>query len=188
MLTIVGIDAVAVVAALVTLTCCCCSRGCRNKEGNREAKKNDKFRSTSRVAVMRESEEYQMVFFEGCKGFTKVDELLKASAEMLGKGAIGTTYKVLLDGGDAVVVKRVRERRRKAKVVDGFLRVIGELRHPNVVSLRAYSSSVDELLLVSDFLPNGSLHFLLHGAALPFILFFFVISIISRFHYLFESI
>ncbi|CAA6671670.1 unnamed protein product [Spirodela intermedia] len=37
------------------------------------------------------------------------------------------------------------------------------LRHPNVTSLRAYYHSDDELLLVYDYLPNGSLHSLLHG-------------------------
>ena len=36
----------------------------------------------------REREE-EMVMFEGCKGFSKVDDLLKASAELLGKGSVG---------------------------------------------------------------------------------------------------
>lgn len=35
----------------------------------------------------------EMVFFEGSKGFTEVDELLKDSAEILGKGNVGTTYR-----------------------------------------------------------------------------------------------
>jgi serine/threonine protein kinase len=69
---------------------------------------------------------------------------------------------VVVDGGDMMVVKRVRER-RKRKEVDSWLRIIGGLRHSNIVSLRAYYDSNEELLLVYDFLPNGSLHSLLHG-------------------------
>ncbi|XP_059657038.1 probable leucine-rich repeat receptor-like protein kinase At1g68400 [Cornus florida] len=156
-LTIITVDVAAIVATVGIVTYCCYKRRYRNRyrERKREAKS---FVVPS--GVERENEE--MVFFEGCKGFTKVDELLKASAEMLGKGSVGTTYKVVMDGGDVVVVKRVRER-RKRKEVDGLLREIGGLRHPNVVGLRACHSSKDELLLVYDFLPNGSLHSLLHG-------------------------
>ncbi|KAL7166463.1 hypothetical protein ACSBR2_037186 [Camellia fascicularis] len=160
-LMIISVDVVAVMATLVTVTCCCYKRGYRK----REVKKSDEGVVRRGGGVVRESEEMMMVCFEGCKGFRKVDELLKASAEMLGKGSVGTTYKVVMGGGDVVVVKRVRRReRRKRKEVDGFLKEIGGLRpHPNVVSLRAYYYSKEELLLVYDFLPNASLHSLLHG-------------------------
>jgi hypothetical protein len=106
-----------------------------------------------------------MVVLEGCNpGVGKVGDLLKASAEMLGMGSVGATYKIMIDGrDDVVVVKRVRERRVHGKEVDGLLRLIGELRHSNIVSLRAYHNSNHELLLVYDFLPNGSLNSLLHG-------------------------
>jgi serine/threonine protein kinase len=40
---------------------------------------------------------------------------------------------------------------------------IGKLRHPNVVTLRAYYWSVDEKLLIYDYIPNGSLDTALHG-------------------------
>lgn len=101
--------------------------------------------------------------FEGCnKGFRNVGDLLKSSAELLGKGCVGATYKVVLDGGDVVVVKRIRERKKKREV-DEWLRVIGGLRHSNIVSIRAYCNGKDELFLVYDYLPHGSLHSLLHG-------------------------
>nr|AMP82893.1 RBCMT [Catalpa bungei] len=41
--------------------------------------------------------------------------------------------------------------------------VIGNLRHPNVVRFGGYYYAKDEKLLVYDYMPNGSLHSLLHG-------------------------
>ncbi|XP_050365054.1 probable leucine-rich repeat receptor-like protein kinase At1g68400 [Argentina anserina] len=115
------------------------------------------------ISGPRESEE--MVVLEGCNpGVGKVGDLLKASAELLGKGSVGATYKIMMDGRDeTVVVKRVRERRVYGKEVEAWLRVVGELKHPNIASLRAYHNSSYELLLVYDFFGNGSLHSLLHG-------------------------
>ncbi|XWS26414.1 hypothetical protein CRYUN_Cryun26dG0030400 [Craigia yunnanensis] len=162
-LMIIAVDVVAVTAALVTITWCCYRYNCCSGGTNKEVlvtKRGSKLprRSGSRE---REVEAEEMVVFKGCKGFRKVGDLLKSSAELLGKGSVGTTYKVVMDGGDVVVVKRVRQRRRRD--VDGWLRVIGGLTHANTVSLIAYYNSKDELLLVYDFLPNGSLHSLLHG-------------------------
>ncbi|XWS17634.1 hypothetical protein CRYUN_Cryun33cG0084200 [Craigia yunnanensis] len=165
-LMIIAVDVVAVTAALVTITWCCyrykcCSGGTHNEV--LETKRGSKLQRRSGSGE-REVEAEEMVMFEGCKGFRKVGNLLKSSAELLGKGSVGTTYKVVMDGGDVVVVKRVRQRRRRRRRdVDGWLRVIGGLRHANIVSLIAYYNSKDELLLVYDFLPNGSLHSLLHG-------------------------
>ncbi|KAK3014616.1 hypothetical protein RJ639_009115 [Escallonia herrerae] len=155
-LTIIIVDVVAVLAMVVLVTSCCYKRRNKHTEGKKE--------NAMHIVRERGGGDEMMVCFEGCnKGLGKVDDLLKASAEMLGKGSVGTTYRVAMDGGDVVVVvKRVRER-RKRKEVDGLLKEIGGLRHRNVVSLRAYYSSKDELLLVNDFLPNGSLHSLLHG-------------------------
>ncbi|XP_022750088.1 probable leucine-rich repeat receptor-like protein kinase At1g68400 [Durio zibethinus] len=164
-LMIIAVDVVAVTAALFTITWCCCRYKCCSggaHKGVLQAKSGSKLqrRSWSRK---REVEAEEMVVFEGCKGFIKVGDLLKSSAQLLGKGSLGTTYKVLMDGGDVVVVKRVRQRRKRRKDVDGWLRVMGGLRHTNIVNLIAYYNSKDELLLVYDFLPNGSLHSLLHG-------------------------
>lgn len=160
---IISVVVVVVIFILVVVTWCCY----RYKEKKTKVKEwyNHKYGAVKPKNSSVDDQE--MVCFEGCKGFDKVDELLTASAEMLGKGSVGTTYKVEIDGGD-VVVKRVRLRERssraKKKEIDGYLREnIGGLRNPNVLSLRAFSSSKDELLLVYDFLPNGSLFTLLHG-------------------------
>ncbi|XP_072988930.1 probable leucine-rich repeat receptor-like protein kinase At1g68400 [Typha latifolia] len=116
---------------------------------------------------IRRTGEGKAVVFEGCAEF-EMEELMKGSAEMLGRGAVGSTYRVMMEGGgeeEWVVVKRVkRERRRKEGVMEtALLKEMGEWRHPNVVSLRGYYSGQDELLLLYDYVPNGSLHDLLHG-------------------------
>ncbi|KAK6927276.1 Protein kinase domain [Dillenia turbinata] len=155
--------AIMITIAFVTLACYFCKRRERVVREEEKEKERERKKRIGRGEVQgKKSEDEIMVFFDGCIGFTKVDDLLTASAEMLGKGSVGTTYKVVMEGGDAVVVKRVRQR-RKRNGYDWFLREIGGLRHCNVVSLRAYYSSPDELLLVFDFLPNQSLWSLLHG-------------------------
>ncbi|XP_077211814.1 putative leucine-rich repeat receptor-like protein kinase At1g68400 [Tasmannia lanceolata] len=136
-----------------------CFCGKRKERIQRGAKKEEGV-GVNKIREREKGEE--MVFFEGCEGFRKVEDLLKASAEMLGKGIVGTTYKAVMEGGGkVVVVKRVRDKRKKE--IECLMREIGGFRHENVVSLRAYYSSRDEMLLVYDFLSNGSLHLLLHG-------------------------
>ncbi|KAF5202733.1 Receptor-like protein kinase [Thalictrum thalictroides] len=105
-----------------------------------------------------------LVFFEGIKRF-ELEDLLRASAEMLGKGGFGTAYKAVLDNGDVVAVKRLKEIQigGKREVFEQHMETLGKLRHGNVVSLKAYYFAGDEKLLVYEFMPNGSLFWLLHG-------------------------
>lgn len=115
----------------------------------------------------------RMVFFEGVKRF-ELEDLLRASAEMLGKGGFGTAYKAVLDDGNVVAVKRLKDAQVSGKrEFEQHMEVLGRLRHPNVVSLRAYYFAREEKLLVYDYMPNGSLFWLLHGNYYYDILFFF---------------
>ncbi|KAK2645850.1 hypothetical protein Ddye_021045 [Dipteronia dyeriana] len=159
-LIIVIFEATAIVAAIVTVTWYCYKRRRRQRMRNGSVSGED---HKGKYGVGRGARDEEMAVFDFDQGCNiKVDDLLKSSAELLGKGSVGTTYKVKMDGGDAVVVvKRVWER-KKRREVDGWLCVIGGVTHSNIVSLRAYSNSKDELLLVYDFLPNGSLHSLVH--------------------------
>ncbi|KAI3919194.1 hypothetical protein MKX01_018833 [Papaver californicum] len=141
-----------------------CMKKFRKKQGNRKQsngkQSNEKKKKKKSSGFEGKEEEGRMVLFEGCLDLS-VDDLLKSSAELLGKGSFGTTYKIMMNNGYLVVVKRIRE--RKKKEIDGFLKVIGELRHKNLSSLRGYFSSKGELLLVYDYFSNGSLYSLLHG-------------------------
>ncbi|KAL6574933.1 Leucine-rich repeat receptor-like protein kinase pxc1 [Orobanche minor] len=105
----------------------------------------------------------KLVFFDRKKQF-ELEDLLRASAEMLGKGSLGTVYKAVLDGGSIVAVKRLKDANPCArKEFEQYMDVIGKLKHPNVVRFRAYYYAKEEKLLVYDYMPNGNLHSLLHG-------------------------
>lgn len=99
------------------------------------------------------------------KGFSfELDELLRASAYVLGKSGLGIVYKVVLGNGIPVAVRRLGEggeQRYKEFVAE--IQAIGRVKHPNVVKLRAYYWAPDEKLLISDFISNGNLASALHG-------------------------
>ncbi|MBA0556694.1 hypothetical protein Golob_026774 [Gossypium lobatum] len=111
----------------------------------------------------------RMVFFEGVRRF-ELEDLLRASAEMLGKGGFGTAYKAVLDDGNVLAVKRLKDANVGGKrEFEQQMEVLGRLRHPNLVSLKAYYFAREEKLLVYDYMPNGSLFWLLHGTfQMPF--------------------
>lgn len=112
------------------------------------------------------AEKNKLFFFEGSSGSHSFDleDLLKASAEVLGKGSYGTAYKAVLEEGTTVVVKRLKEVLVGKKEFEQQLEIVGRIgHHPNVMPLRAYYYSKDEKLLVYNYMPEGSLFFLLHG-------------------------
>ncbi|XP_066381273.1 probable inactive receptor kinase RLK902 [Miscanthus floridulus] len=92
-----------------------------------------------------------------------LEDLLRASAEVLGKGAFGTTYKAVLESGATVAVKRLKDVTLSEPEFRERISEIGELQHEFIVPLRAYYYSKDEKLLVYDFMPMGSLSAVLHG-------------------------
>ncbi|XP_059655222.1 inactive leucine-rich repeat receptor-like serine/threonine-protein kinase At1g60630 [Cornus florida] len=95
-----------------------------------------------------------------------LEDLLKASAETLGRGTMGSTYKAVMESGFIVTVKRLKDA-RYPRQLDEFgrqMELLGTLTHPNVVPLRAYFQAKEERLLVYDYFPNGSLFSLIHGS------------------------
>ncbi|KAK6931821.1 Protein kinase domain [Dillenia turbinata] len=94
-----------------------------------------------------------------------LEDLLKASAETLGRGSIGSTYKAVMESGFIVTVKRLKDARNpRLEEFQRRMDVLGKLRHPNLVPLRAYFQAKEERLLVYDYFPNGSLFSLIHGS------------------------
>ncbi|PIN22995.1 Serine/threonine protein kinase [Handroanthus impetiginosus] len=107
----------------------------------------------------------KLVHFDGPFVFT-ADDLLCASAEIMGKSTYGTAYKATLeDNYNQVAVIRLREKITKAqKEFDLEVSELGKIRHPNILALRAYYlGPKGEKLLVYDYMPNGSLASFLHA-------------------------
>ncbi|XP_019174760.1 PREDICTED: probable inactive receptor kinase At5g67200 [Ipomoea nil] len=108
-----------------------------------------------------------LVFSVGESQVYTLEQLMKASAELLGRGTLGTTYKAVLDNRLIVCVKRLDSGKMAGSSKDEFERhmeSVGGLRHPNLVPLRAYFQAKEERLLVYDYQPNGSLFSLIHGS------------------------
>ncbi|KAK1647562.1 hypothetical protein QYE76_065367 [Lolium multiflorum] len=108
----------------------------------------------------------KLVHFDGPLAFT-ADDLLCATAEIMGKSTYGTVYKATLEDGSLVAVKRLREKITKGhKEFEAEAAALGKIRHPNLLPLRAYYlGPKGEKLLVFDYMPNGSLSTLLHARA-----------------------
>ncbi|GMI88365.1 hypothetical protein like AT4G31250 [Hibiscus trionum] len=109
-------------------------------------------------------DEKKLVFVadEACR--FGLDDLLRASAEGLGKGVCGYTYKATMEDGEAVVVKHLRE--LKPFCNDEFtklVRRIADQKHPNLLPLMAYYFSKGEKLFVYRYVKNGNLFNRLHG-------------------------
>ncbi|CAF2137175.1 unnamed protein product [Brassica rapa] len=113
---------------------------------------------------VQEPEKNKLVFFEGCSYNFDLEDLLRASAEVLGKGSYGTAYKAVLEESTTVVVKRLKEVAVGKKEFEQQMEIIsGVGEHPNVAPLRAYYYNKDEKLMVCDYYPGGNLSSLLHG-------------------------
>ncbi|BBN11134.1 protein MpRLK-Pelle_L-LEC22 [Marchantia polymorpha subsp. ruderalis] len=87
------------------------------------------------------------------------------SNALLGRGGFGSVYKGTLEGGTPVAVKRIEPNNAKNGERQFIAEVasIGRLRHRNLVQLQGWCHEKGELLLVYDFMPNGSLDRLLFG-------------------------
>ncbi|KAA8517250.1 hypothetical protein F0562_017498 [Nyssa sinensis] len=85
--------------------------------------------------------------------------------ELLGKGGFGRVYRGMLPTFNTqIAVKRVaHDSRQGMREFVAEIATIGRLRHPNLVRLLGYCRHKHELLLVYDYMPNGSLDKYLYG-------------------------
>lgn len=100
------------------------------------------------------------------EGVDKFDmqDLLKASAEVLGGGVFGSTYKAALSGGNVMVVKRFKHMNNVSREeFNEHMRRLGRLNHQNVLPIVAFYYRKEEKLLVADYAENLSLAVRLHG-------------------------
>ncbi|KAL6609471.1 hypothetical protein ACP70R_039440 [Stipagrostis hirtigluma subsp. patula] len=114
------------------------------------------------------AERSRLVFVGGAAAGSRhysfdLEDLLRASAEVLGKGSLGTSYKATLEEGSTVVVKRLRDVAAARREFAACVEAAGRAEHRNLLPLRGYYYAKDEKLIVSDYLPAGSLSARLHG-------------------------
>ncbi|XP_008781039.2 probable inactive receptor kinase At2g26730 [Phoenix dactylifera] len=94
----------------------------------------------------------------------KFEDLLKAPAELLGRGRFGSLYKVMIDDTTALAVKRIKDWAISAEDFRKRMERIDRVKHPNVLSAVAFYCSTQEKLLVYEYQKNGSLFKLLRGS------------------------
>lgn len=106
----------------------------------------------------------KLIFMEEEAETFELRDLLKASAEVFGKGNFGTCYKAKLEEGPEVVVKRLRDLKPlSAGEFAKEMQVIADQKHPNLLPLIAYYYAKYEKLLVFKFARKGNLFNRIHG-------------------------
>ncbi|KAJ0965555.1 hypothetical protein J5N97_026693 [Dioscorea zingiberensis] len=124
-----------------------------------------------------QSEEYEerkeveengkLVFVREERERFEMQDLLRASAEVLGRGgsfSLGSSYKAKVMNGPCVVVKRFSKVMKRVSK-DEFhehMKNLGRLSHPNLLPYIAYYYRKEEKILINHYIPNGSLANLLH--------------------------
>ncbi|XP_050269070.1 probable inactive receptor kinase At4g23740 [Quercus robur] len=145
--------------AFLILVCCL-----RRKRVDMLSDKLQKGEMSPEKAISRSQDaNNRLVFFEGCHYTFDLEDLLRASAEVLGKGTFGTAYKAILEDATTVVVKRLKDVSSGKRDFEQQMQVVGSIKHENVVELKAYYYSKDEKLMVYDYFSQGSVFALLHG-------------------------
>lgn len=105
----------------------------------------------------------KLIFMRNEGGFD-LDDLLRASAEGLGKGNFGNSYKAMLDEELVVVVKRFTDLKPLSSEEFGrHLQMIASHNHPNLLPPLAYYGSRDEKLVVYNYAASGNLFDRIHG-------------------------
>ncbi|CAJ1954904.1 unnamed protein product [Sphenostylis stenocarpa] len=115
-------------------------------------------------AHSRRGEQGKLTFLRHDQPRFDLQDLLKASAEILGSAGFGSSYKAVILDGYALAVKRYKQMNNVPR--DEFhehMRRLGNLNHPNLLPFLAYYYRKEEKLLLSAFVLNGCLASHLHG-------------------------
>ncbi|KAG9140856.1 hypothetical protein Leryth_010395 [Lithospermum erythrorhizon] len=112
-----------------------------------------------------DNQSVKLSFLRDDRTIFDMTDLLKASAETLGNGVCGSTYKAAIVGGPTMVVKRFRHMNNVDRVeFCDHMRRIGRLNHKNLLPFVAFYYRKDEKLMVFDHVDNGSLEVYLHDS------------------------
>ncbi|PHT35757.1 Receptor protein kinase-like protein [Capsicum baccatum] len=88
----------------------------------------------------------------------ELETFLKASAYILGASGSSIMYKVVLEDGTTLAVRRIGESgMERFANFENQVKLIAKLVHPNLVKIRGFYWGTKEKLVIYDFVPNGSL-------------------------------
>ncbi|GKV21538.1 hypothetical protein SLEP1_g31510 [Rubroshorea leprosula] len=107
----------------------------------------------------------KLEFFENNIPVFDMDDLLRASAEILGKGKLGITYQASLESGLVVAVKRLKNTNGLSKnEFSQQMQLLGKIRHDNLARIISFYHHREEKLVIYEFVANSSNLFqLLHN-------------------------
>ncbi|KAL9245567.1 hypothetical protein vseg_019203 [Gypsophila vaccaria] len=94
-------------------------------------------------------------------------------SNLLGKGSHGSVYKAFLDGGNLIAAVKLPSSSSAVPAAHNELHILPTISNPRIVNLIGYAlsdSSINNakpLLLVVDYMPNGSLYDLIHNNPSP---------------------
>ncbi|KAK3041542.1 hypothetical protein RJ639_002228 [Escallonia herrerae] len=125
---------------------------------------NKEVEFSNKMENYKKGEQGKLYFVRKDRQKFELQDLLRASAEVLGSGNFGSSYKAMLLNGPALVVKRFRQMSSVGREeFYEYMRRLGRLSHPNLLPLVAFYYKREEKLLITDFAENGSLASHLHG-------------------------
>lgn len=108
--------------------------------------------------------EGKLILFQGGEHLA-LEDVLNATGQVMEKTSYGTVYKAKLADGGTIALRLLREGSCKDRSSClPVIKQLGKVRHENLIPLRAfYQGKRGEKLLIYDYLPNRTLHDLLHG-------------------------
>ncbi|KAL2651782.1 hypothetical protein R1flu_019910 [Riccia fluitans] len=93
-----------------------------------------------------------------------IETLLRANAVVLGAGTFGSVYMAVMDDGHMLAIKRLQDGAlRNEDIFARQIKKLSDVKHPNLLPIRAYCWSPNEKLIIGDYMRNGNLFSLLHG-------------------------
>ncbi|GFP88238.1 probable inactive receptor kinase at4g23740 [Phtheirospermum japonicum] len=90
-------------------------------------------------------------------------DVLRASSDVIGKGTFGTSYKVMVEDENIIMVKTLSDVNVTFIDFQQQMEIIGRVRHGNVDKVRAFCFSSNQKFLVYNYHDHDSVSALLHG-------------------------
>ncbi|TVU19848.1 hypothetical protein EJB05_36023, partial [Eragrostis curvula] len=126
---------------------------------------SDDYHSQSAESPENEPKSGKLVMFgRGSSDFSADGHALLNRDCELGRGGFGTVYKAVLRDGQPVAIKKLTVS-SLVKSEDDFrqqVKLLGKMRHYNIVTLRGFYWTSSLQLLIYEFVPGGNLHQHLH--------------------------